>query len=265
MPDNDVPAHVRPRLPDENAAFRKNFTAPRLEEASDADTIRMIRQELNAVLLVAVSSVLLCFGAGCADSGQWSIGAKAGTLGVGPELTKRIAIDINARVGFNMLDYDFDADAAGIDYDFDLKLRSFSALVDWHIFDSPFRITGGLLSMDNQLDLDAVPDLDITIGDHTYTAAEVGTLSGRVKSDGVAPYLGIGWGNLIGQGRRWGFYSDFGLAFGRTPDVTLRANGTIAGNPAFQADLAKEQKDIQDDMDIFKLYPVISLGIFVRF
>jgi hypothetical protein len=265
VPDNDALAHSRPRLPDENAAFRKNCAALRLEGASDADITCMIRQKSNAVLLLAASSALLCFGAGCADTGQWSIGAKAGTLGVGPELTKRIAIDINARVGFNMLDYDFDADVAGIDYDFDLKLRSFSALVDWHIFDSPFRITGGLLSMDNQLDMDAVPDLDITIGDHTYTAAEVGTLSGRVKGDGIAPYLGVGWGNLIGQGRRWGFYSDFGLAFGRAPDVSLCANGTLASDPGFLADLAREQKDIQDDMDVFKLYPVMSLGIFIRF
>jgi hypothetical protein len=226
--------------------------------------ICMMRQKVNAVLLLT-SALLLCCGAGCTDTGQWSIGAKAGTLGVGAELTKRIATDINARVGFNMLDYDFDAQIEDIDYDFGLKLRSFTALVDWHIFDDPFRLTGGLMSMNNKVDLDATVSQNVVVGNHSYTPGEVGTLSGSADLDGVAPYIGIGWGNLIGEGRRWGFYSDFGIAFCRAPSVTLHANGTLAGDPTFQADLAKEERDVQDDIDNFKFYPVISLGIFVRF
>jgi hypothetical protein len=154
---------------------------------------------------------------------------------------------------------------AGIEYDVDLGLRSFSALVDWHIFDGPFRITGGVLSMDNEIKLDTIANQNIVIGDNTYTPAQVGTLSGRVDIKGAAPYIGIGWGNLIGRGRRWGFYSDFGVAFAKSPDVVLRANGTLAADPAFQADLAKEARDIKDDLDDFKVYPVLSLGLYFRF
>ena len=223
----------------------------------------MMNRFKTVVWLVLV--MVLCYGAGCADTGQWAISAKGGTLGLGGELTHRIATDINTRVGFNMLDYSFDDDVAGIDYDFGLHLRSFSALVDWHIFDGPFRITGGILSMNNELDLDTVFNQSVTIGDTTYTATEVGTLSGKMDLDGVAPYIGIGWGNPVGRGRRWGFYSDFGIAFGNSPDVVLHATGTRAGDPTFQADLAEEARDIEDDLDFLEFYPVMTAGLYFRF
>ena len=77
-----------------------------------------------------VLPILLGYGVGCTDSGQWAIGAKGSTLGFGGELTKKVATDINTRVGFNMLDYSFDIDISDIEYDFGLHLRSLSALVD---------------------------------------------------------------------------------------------------------------------------------------
>lgn len=218
----------------------------------------------NAIVWLVLSILLFCQ-AGCTDTGQWAIGAKGGTLGIGGELTKKVATDINTRAGFNMLDFSFDDDVAGIEYDFDMDLRSFSVLLDWHIFDGPFRITGGVLSMDNEFDLDTLVNQNVTIGDNTYTPAQVGRLSGRVDIEGLAPYIGIGWGNPVGRGRRWGFYSDFGVAFANSPDVTLRATGTMAGDPTFQGDLAKEERDIQDDMDALEFYPVLSAGLYFRF
>ena len=224
----------------------------------------VMKGQQNAVSWLVLSVLLFCQ-AGCTDTGQWAIGAKGGTLGIGGELTKKVATDINTRAGFNMLDFSFDDDVAGIEYDFDMGLRSFSALVDWHIFDGPFRITGGVLSMDNEFDLDTLVNQNVRIGDNTYTPAQVDRLSGRVDIEGIAPYIGIGWGNPVGRGRRWGFYSDFGVAFAHSPDVTLRATGMMAGDPTFQGDLAKEERDIQDDMDALEFYPVLSAGLYIRF
>ncbi|MFC1634244.1 hypothetical protein ACFL5Z_05335 [Planctomycetota bacterium] len=143
----------------------------------------MMKSNLNAVVRL-VLPVLLCSGAGCTDTGLWSIGTKVGTLGVSGELAKTAATD-----------------------------------------------------------------------------TRVDTLSGRGGINYAAPYIGIGWGNLIGRDRRWGFYSDFGVAFVDSPDVVLRANGTPATDPAFQADLAKEAKDITEDLEDFEVYPVISVGL----
>lgn len=47
--------------------------------------------------------------------------------------------------------------------------------------------------------------------------------------------------------------------------MTLRATGTMAGDPTFQGDLSKEANDIKDDIDDLEVYPVISAGLYIRF
>lgn len=220
----------------------------------------IMTRKLNVFLLL-IALVLLFFGAGCQDSGRFAVSGKGGTLGAGAELTTKLATDINVRVGFNSFDLDFDdEEIEDVEYDLGMDFSSFSALVDWHIFDDPFRISAGFISMNNEIDLDARPNKSVEIGNTTYTPAEIGTLNGSVDIDGLSPYLGIGWGNPFGGDRRWGFTLDFGVAFTDSPDVALSATGIVA-----QADLEKERKDIEDDLDSFKFYPVISLGLFFRF
>jgi len=72
-------------------------------------------RKLNAILLL-ILSVLLSSGMGCADSGGLAISGKAGTLGLGGELTTGITSNINTRVGINALDLDFEAEPGDIEY-----------------------------------------------------------------------------------------------------------------------------------------------------
>lgn len=213
------------------------------------------------VLLISIFSALLFLGAGCQDTGRFTLSGKAGTLGVGPELATKLATDINVRVGFNTFDLDFDDEEIDdVDYDLGIDLSSLSAIVDWHIFDDPFRISGGFISMHNEINLDATPNKNVEIGYTTYTPAQIGTLNGSLDIDGLSPYVGIGWGNPFAGKRRWGFTLDMGLAFTDSPDVKLTSSGIVTS-----ADLEKERRDIEDDFDSLKVYPVISLGLFFRF
>lgn len=222
-----------------------------------------MEKKLSAILLL-VSSVFLCYCSGCADSGGLAIAGKASTLGLGGELTTGITSNVNARVGINTFDMDFDEEFDDVEYDVGLDFSSVSVLVDWYIFNDSFRISGGVISMDHELDLDATGPAGETeeIGDNTYTWADIGTLSGSVEVDDLAPYVGIGWGDPVNSGRRWGFYCDLGVAFTDSPDVKLTATGVAAG---LAADVQKELDDIEDDLDSFKFYPVLSLGLYYRF
>jgi hypothetical protein len=157
----------------------------------------MMKSNLNAVLWLILAA-LLCCGAGCSDSGRWSIGSKIGVLDTSGEPTKTAAAGINTRVGA------------------------------------------------------------------TYSLTQVGILPDRNDINGAAPYVGIGWGDMIGRGKKWGFYSNLGVAFTDSPDVVLRANGTPAADRSFQADLAKEAKDIAENLDGFEVHPVISVGLYFR-
>ncbi len=218
---------------------------------------------LQSILLPALSS-LLALAAGCEDSGGLAIAGKTGTLGFGGEVTTAISSDFNARVGGNVLDLDFDADIDDIDYDMGLNFSSFTLLVDWFAFGSPLRLTGGVIFMDHEVDLRArgsAGELE-GIGDGTYDWANVGLLSGDIEVDGAFPYIGIGWGNILDKSKTWGFYSDAGIAFTRSPDVSLSATGSPAG---LAADLTRESKDIEDELEALEFYPVLSAGFFFRF
>lgn len=220
-----------------------------------------MRKKLNAILLLILLVLLSC-GAGCTDSGRFAVSGKTSTLGLGGEFTTAVTSNINARIGINTLDLDLEGELDDIEYDIGLDFSSFSALLDWHIFDSPFRISGGVLSMNHKLDLSASGTGVQEIGGVEYDwESEIGTLSGSVEIDNVAPYVGIGWGNPLTGNKRWGFTCDFGVAFAGSPAVALSATGPVGAS----ADLERERRDIEDELEDFKFYPVISISFFYRF
>jgi hypothetical protein len=138
-------------------------------------------------------------------------------------------------------------------------------MADWYPFHNAFHLSGGIILNNTDVDLRAKSSNSITVGGQTYTADQAGTLYGNVGFNRVAPYAGIGWGNPFGQSSRWGLLCDLGVAFTGTPDVSLRASGPYyTSNPTFQANLAKEERDIQSKADKYKLYPVLSLSLYFR-
>ena len=219
----------------------------------------------NQKILLLILSIFLIHGAGCTDTGRYAVSGKASTLGLGGEFTTAIKPDINVRVGYNMLDIDFDdEEIEDVEFDVGVDLSSFTALLDWYVFNGSFRLSGGFISMDNEIDLKARPTENIEIGDVYFTPDEVGYLYGSIENDEVVPYVGIGWGNPLTAGRRWGFTCDFGVAFTSSPDVTLDAR-CGSNPPELDDELAKQIDDIEDFFDDFRLYPVIALNFFYRF
>ena len=121
----------------------------------------------------------------------------------------------------------------------------------------------GILGTGGGLTKTAATDISTGVG-LGYPPAQGGILSGRDDINVEAPYIGIGWGNLSGRRGKWGFYSNFGVAFSDSPDVVLRANGTPAADPSFQADLAKEAEDVAKGLGDFEVYPIISVGLYFQ-
>ena len=96
------------------------------------------------------------------------------------------------------------------------------------------------------------------IGGTRYTAAEIGTLTGDMSLN-TALYRGIGFGNPIGK--TVGISLDLGIGLRSEPAVTLRANGTLANDADFLANLSQEASAIEEDATLLRYYPVISLAI----
>lgn len=185
---------------------------------------------------------------------------KAGTLGIGAELTKSVTPMVNVRVGGSYFTYGFDGTEGDVSYDLDLKLKSLNLLVDFHpILNRGLRLSAGMVLNNNGVDMVSRPTASYDIGGTTYTATDVGTINGAVDFKSFAPYVGIGWGNAAGG--RWGIAFDLGLALQGSPQVDLSATGPIASDAQFLSELRQEESQVQDDISGFKYYPVISLGL----
>ncbi len=225
---------------------------------------RGMRHSLRVTLTVVVAILAVCGRAGAAFD-KWALGFKTGTLGLGGELTTSLAPNVNLRGSIQWLDLDFDVEFDDIDYDVDVDFFNPLLLVDWYPFQGGFRVSGGLLFNGSDISLDATPSEAIEIGDRYYAPAEIGSLRGESDFDDIAPYVGIGFSNPLSRNGHWGFTADAGVAFIGSPNVDLRVTGPSAADPELLADLAKEEREIEDDLDKVRFYPVLSLTLYYRF
>lgn len=215
-----------------------------------------------AAVLSAALVVLTVCGPAQAVFDEWAIGIKAGTLGIGGDVTTNLVPQVNLRGGVQWFAFSLGAEFGDIDYDIDVDMLNPLLLVDWYPWDGAFRLSGGVLFNGSELELRASSDRSIEIGDQTFTAAEYGELKGEVDFRSVAPYIGIGWGNALDPDKRWGIVTDIGVAFTGSPNIDL---STTVSDPTLRAEVAKEERDIQDDLDGFKFFPVASISLFFRF
>lgn len=216
-------------------------------------------------IIIASVLFLFCFAANGYTESSTSVGLKAGTLGAGLELEGAFSDSIGGRIGVNYFTYNYSATEDDIKYDFDLKLKSVSALLDWHPFQGIFKMSAGALLNGNKIDGKATSAATYTIGDVTFPGAAVGNLKTKVDFNDIAPYLGFGWDTTYGKKKGLGFLFEAGAIYQGSPKVKLSADGPISTQPAFLAELAKEEKNLQDDLDKYKIYPVVSLGLIYRF
>ncbi len=193
------------------------------------------------------------------------VAAHAGSLGLGADVAVAVGSRANLRASAHVVPLNFDVDVSDVAMTIDPPSPAFRALLDVFPFGGGFRLSGGLLYSPSDVELVGNFTGAVDIGDDTYTAADVGRLTGTITTNEVAPYLGIGLGDVARGG--FGFFLDLGVAFQGKPSVTLDSDGPVASLPEFQADLRAEEQAAEEDslMDLLKYYPVLSLGFSLGF
>ena len=198
-----------------------------------------------------------------------AVGARGGTAGIGPEVVVSLGHRANLRVGANLLgNYGYSSERGGIPYDLELELRSGLGVVDFHPTGGGFHLSAGALYNKSRVDGAAAPAGTYTIGGTSYTGAEVGSLTAAARFEReLVPYVGLGFGNAVGDGRRLRLSLDLGVAFQGAPRVELATSGPIASDARFQADLAREKAEVDEELTAsrYKYYPVVGLGLSYRF
>src|SRR5579859_2171264 len=218
---------------------------------------------MKRVLLSCLLAALLL--PGSAFASDFGLDAHVSTLGLGGELNYSINSYFTARVDFDHYNYNYSGTKEQITYDFKLHLKSYSAMLDWHPFAGVFRVTGGYFQNNNEIIAVAVPQTTYTINGNTYNSSQVTTLTGDITFNKNVPYFGIGWSTLGTESTGLGVTFDVGVLMQGSPTVRLTATGSATTNTTFKNDLAAEQTKVQGDLNNYKSYPVISLGLMYRF
>ena len=198
-----------------------------------------------AVLAVAASGSAHAIG----------VGLKAGTTGIGGDVAMSVFPLVDARIGWAGGSISRNYSTSSANYDGKIKLNNLNALLDFHPLGPSFRLTGGVIFNDNKYDASGTP-----------TNGLPGSFNASVKGNSAAPYLGVGWGRVAGMGVN--FYADLGAMFMGSPKATINANcsGLSAAQcTALQNQAATEQGALQDKLNSFKVYPVLSIGFTIGF
>ncbi|MEM8983319.1 MAG: hypothetical protein AAGC71_09845 [Pseudomonadota bacterium] len=195
---------------------------------------------------------------------DFSVGAKVSTAGTGIEGYYHFDRQFAFRIGLGQFTYNDVRDISGINYDYSLTVTGATVLLDIAPRGGNFYVTGGIFVNGNEFEADAELIDTITVGNTTYTAADVGELSGTVTFNPISPYVGLGYRWRAGEpGLSIGI--EGGLLFQGQGDVDLLANGPITDTPGFQQDLVRETDELEDKLGIAKVYPVIELRAAYRF
>lgn len=212
----------------------------------------------SALVLASIPSLAMAQNEDASSGVTASV--SAGSLGIGPEIGIRPTPMFGIRANATFLGLSHNIDVDDIDYDGDLKLQSYGAAADFYPFENAFRVSAGFRIDRNKIDLVATPTRSVTIGSTTYAPEEIGTIKGEIRAKKFAPTFTLGYAKNQGKGFAWSL--DAGVMLhGRPRTYDLVTTGQLASNPLFQADLARERAEIEDEVDNYKIYPIVQLAV----
>jgi hypothetical protein len=192
------------------------------------------------------------------------VGVTGGTYGLGLEAGYRFSERLGVRANSGSYKYDKSVSSGDFDIDGKAKLDSIGVAVDFYPFGGSFRVSAGLRSNKNKFSGLASPNgATVDVGGDTYTATEVGNLSGSARFKKSSPTLSVGWGGNFSTGVHFGV--DLGVVAQGSPRLAASSSGTLASDPTFQASLDDQLAGWQSDVKDYKLWPIVQLHLAYRF
>ena len=207
---------------------------------------------------------------------DFGVGVKAGTTGVGAEVSVALTQTINARISVTSISDEFDDNFeiedddnnANIDATLDLDFGATALLFDWYVFDGTFHITAGMVRNDSSIELSGeITDANVVFNGQTYNVAsefEDPNLSAKIDAgDSFEPYLGIGWGRKADDDPGLALSIELGVML-FSPSVELIAPTATdsAEQDELNANVAEAESAAEDEIsDALEVYPVLSIGL----
>jgi len=189
------------------------------------------------------------------------------TLGVGGQISLLLGDHIAIRSGYNGFRYNGMVHVQGIDYDAHARWKSVPMLLDLYPGRrGSFHFTGGALYNRNEGEAVGVPGANqtIDINGTPYTPEQLGgPLHAHLTYPEFTGYAGLGFGTPA-RGSRIAVTFDIGAVIA-TPTFALSAPNA-ATNAQLASDIQTEQAQVQHHANEYlRVYPVLSLGVMLRF
>ncbi len=192
---------------------------------------------------------------------QGSVGLRVSSLGVGPQISVAAAQRLEFRAGLNYLSLGTEGTYSDIDYSVDLQWLSGELLGDFFLV-GPLKVFGGMMWNGNRLSLSVDPVERVSLGDTTYAAEDVGSISASVEFRKLSPTLGLG----IATRGKVGFVLEAGAVLQGSPKLSYTATTRLTGaaKSKFDQEVQREAHQVESDIEWFKLYPVLGVGLRIR-
>ena len=206
----------------------------------------------RTLVTIALAASVLPLAAHAGDRG--TVYTQFGTNGLGLGYAASLNNNWAVRGQYNTLNLSYTGDVSDVNSsgsaDLKIKFNSVQVVGDWYPMESSsFRLSGGVVFNNNKITIN---------GTGTVGGVPNSTVDAEIKmSDGISPYMGLGYSSRPKTAKGLGFNFDLGVMF-QNPKASLSSD---AGTTATADQLAK----IQDAVDKLKVMPVIGLGISYSF
>lgn len=197
-----------------------------------------------------------------------AITPRTGMLGHGADLSLPLADNLNLRVGYGRYTKTKDVTESDVEYNGKLTLSGGMLVADWFPFGGNFRVSAGAIKNRSKVEIAAKPTGTVTFNGQQYDGGDINA-NGKISYEKTAPYIGLGYGNASARSRI-GFFAEFGVAY-QKPEATLTATCNVGAStcssldPTFDQNVAAEQRELQADAEDLKWFPVVQLGMSIRF
>lgn len=192
-----------------------------------------------------------------------AIGVMGGTTGIGGEVVGKVHDRFNVRVGGTYFGYSMshtiEDDKVDVGFDADMQVQTVSALVDYYPFKNGFHLSTGLML--NGIKAEGIGQplnpytFTLNNKERTLSTERMGSLSAEMQyGNDLVPYLGIGFGNAVKEGRRLGFLFELGALYTNSPQLNMTGTNMLEKT-------ATQDKDLEAGLEDFKWFPSLNLGL----
>jgi len=220
---------------------------------------------MPALKILTITFLLTLVGGAQAQS----MSARAGSNGLGAEVGVDLGSIYGLRAHLAAGSYTRQDTESNVYYEGKLKLSNGALLFDLHPFAGGFRLSAGAIYNNNQLEATGRSQAGtIEINGIYYPATEVGTLQAAVRWDKASPYLGLGWSTRRQAAGGMVLNADVGAFYQRpTASLTGTCGATVPALACqqLQSDIRAEEQQFRDEINKYKLFPVLSIGVGYRF